>query len=95
MVFSPIYRPLMKPVWSSEISSVKVVLILSAIHADAILYMIFSKVKGRQFFKNCFGLSPFGRHVIRPSLLKIDNFPSIYPSFNALYMKTLISIKKN
>lgn len=37
-------------------------------HPEISLYMTFSKVIGRQFFKNCLGLSPLGKQDIIPSL---------------------------
>ena len=40
---------------------------------DASLYMAFSNV-----IKNCFGLSPFGKHVIISCLCVIESFPFQY-----------------
>ena len=42
--------PEIKPLWSSLINLAKTDLILLAIHADAILYVILSNEMGRQFF---------------------------------------------
>ena len=62
-VFSPINLPFKKPVCSFEIMSLSTNLNLFAIDPEAILYTVSKSVKGRQFFKNCFGLLTFGIHV--------------------------------
>ena len=50
-----------KPDWSKSIILFKTVLNLLGIDPAAILYEIFKRVMGLQFFKKCLGLSPFGR----------------------------------
>ena len=50
---------------------------------------------GRQFFRNCLGLSPFGSHVIIPCLCVTENVPLWYPSFIERLIKCLKSLKKN
>ena len=52
---------------------------LFAMHEDAILYAVFNKVKGRQFFKNLSGLPSFGIHVITPRLWVSDISPQSNP----------------
>ena len=55
--------------------------ILSAIQEDASLYDIFSSEIGRQFFKNCLGLSPLGNSVRIPYLCVVDRVPCSYAKF--------------
>ena len=43
--------------------------------------MVFNKGKGRQYFKNCRGLSPFGIQVIIPNVCATDNSPIENPKF--------------
>ena len=66
-IFSPIYHPVIKPVWSVSITLSRTLLIIFAIHPDAILYVQFNRVKGRQFFNNSLDLFGLGIHVIMPS----------------------------
>ena len=68
LVFSPIYRPLINPVWSVEINLDNTVYSFSAIQPNAILYVSSNRVIGCQFLRNSLGLSPFGRQVIIPCL---------------------------
>ena len=62
-MFSPMKRPEINPVWSSFIIYGKICLNLSAMHADANLYDVFSKDIGLQFFKYNLSLFPLGKHV--------------------------------
>ena len=61
------YLPFVNPDCVSEIKLSNVLLILLARQPDIILYKTFKSVMGRQFFKNCLGLSPLGMHVIIPN----------------------------
>ena len=67
----------MKPVWSEDINFVRTVFNLSAMQPEAILYITFNKVIGRQFLINCLGLSAFGMHVTSPCLYVLDNVPRL------------------
>ena len=51
LVFSPINLPSTKPVCSVLIHLFKTCFILFAIEPDAILYTVFNKVMGHQFFR--------------------------------------------
>ena len=62
-IFSPMNLSGTKPVWSSEIKSDNTDFIRLAIQADASLYETFKSEIGLQFFRNCRGLSPFGKRV--------------------------------
>ena len=72
-MFSPMYLPAMKPVWSLEISSGSTFFILFARQAEANLYEQLSSEIGLQFFKYCLSLFDFGIQVIIPSFCVIDN----------------------
>ena len=50
-VFSLIYLPFIKPVWSLEIILSSTNFILLAIFPEAILYTLFKRVRGLQFLK--------------------------------------------
>ena len=50
-VFSPIYLPFIKPVWSLENFLPSTNFILFAIVPDAIIYTVSERVRGLQFFK--------------------------------------------
>ena len=73
-VFSPIYLPGMKPVWSLLIRIGRTDLIRSAIQLEGSLYTVFRRLIGFQFFINCLELSPFGIQVIMPCFCVIDQF---------------------
>ena len=79
-ILSPIKRPSTKPdcVWEMILSMTNLSLKVRAL--EAILYMTDSREIGLQFFKNCLGLSPLGRQVIKHCLNEMENFQSIYPS---------------
>jgi hypothetical protein len=72
-VFSPIYFPGMKPVWSLLIRIGRTELIRSAIQLEASLYTVFRRLIDLQFFINFLGFSPFGIQVIMPCFCVIDN----------------------
>ena len=61
-------RLLIKPDCVFEIISCKTVRNLAARADEAILYTIDESEIGLQFFRNCLGLSPLGRHEIIHSL---------------------------
>lgn len=67
------YLPFRKPDCVSDISESRTFFILKLIHPEIILYNTFKRVIGRQFFKNCLGLSPFGKHEITPSLCEMGS----------------------
>ena len=67
------YLPLIKPDCVSEIIESNEGFILLLKQPDISLYKTLSRVIGRQFLKYCLGLSPFGIHVIIPSLCEIGN----------------------
>ena len=74
-VFSPIYLPFIKPVWSLGIILPSTNFILFAIVPDAILYTVSKRVRGLQFLKIFFGLLSFGIHVIMPCFLVVESCP--------------------
>ena len=65
-VLSPMNLPGTKPDWSKSILFFKTVLNLLVIDPAAILYEVFKRVMGLQFFKKCLSLSTFVRQVIIP-----------------------------
>lgn len=89
------YLPFKKPDCVSDIRESKTFLILKLIHPEIILYNTFKRVIGRQFFKNCLGLSPFGKHEIKPSLCEMGSFFFIKIQLIALTTKYFISFRKN
>jgi hypothetical protein len=58
-VFSPMNLPGTKPDWSKSSIVFKTVLHLLVIDPAAILYEVFKRVMGLQFFKKCLSLSAF------------------------------------
>lgn len=58
------------------------------------LYTTVNKVMGRQFFKNCFGLSCFRIQVIIPNLFVEDSSPISYDLLIALITKYFKSGQK-
>ena len=78
-MFSPIYLPLIKPVCSKSINLSKTVLNVLATTPDAILYTVFRRDIGLQFFNRWRGLLPLGRQVIIPSFGVTDSSPISYP----------------
>lgn len=89
------YLPFKKPDCVSDIRESKTFLILKLIHPEIILYNTFKRVIGRQFFKNCLGLSPFGKHEITPSLCEMGSSFLIKIQLIALTTKYFISFRKN
>ena len=73
------YLPAIKPVWSLLINVGRTFLILFAITPDPILYTVFNNEIGRQIFRKCLDLSPFGKHVIIPCFCVTDKLPKLYP----------------
>ena len=68
---------------------------------EGILYTIDNNETGRQFFKKCLGLSPFGRQEIVHCLKETEFFYAKNPSFSDLstnnfnfYPKKLLMEKK-
>ena len=74
-VFSPIKRLLINPDWVFEMRLCRTVHNLAARADEAILYTTDRSEIGLQFFRNCLGLSPFGRHEIIHCLREIDICP--------------------
>lgn len=64
-------------------------------HPEISLYMTFSKVIGRQFFKNCLGLSPLGKQDIIPSLWVMGSSCLLNIQFIADTMYNFRSLQKN
>ena len=64
-VFSPIYLPFIKYVWSLEIILSSTNFILFTIVPDATLYTVSKRVRGLHF-SDFFCLFSFGIHVIMP-----------------------------
>ena len=62
-MLSPMYLPLIKPVWSKSINFSRTLFNLLAITPEPILYTVFSSDIGLQFLRKCLGLS-FGKHVM-------------------------------
>ena len=94
-MFSPMKRPEINPVWSSFIIYGKMCLSLSAMHADANLYDVFSKYIGLQFFKYNLSLFPLGKHVITPRFKDSDSTPLEKHPLIALSKNCPTSFQKN
>ena len=67
LILSPVNLPDINPDWSESMSSGKIVLILFAIQPEAILYVVFKREIGLQFYIYFLDLFPFGIQVITPS----------------------------
>ena len=74
----------MKPDCVFEIRLCKTFLSLKDRADEAILYTTESNETGLQFFKNCLGLSPFGRQEMIHCLSEVENCPERNPWFNDL-----------
>ena len=72
-IFSPIQRPLIKPVWSEFINFGSEASILLAKALVAILQSTLSKVIGRQFDKSNREPSSFGIRVMMPLLWEMES----------------------
>lgn len=62
---------------------------------EASLYIIFNRLIGRQFFKNCLGFPAFGIQVIMLNLFELGNCSCLYESLIARVTKIPISFQKN
>ena len=88
-------RPEINPVWSSFIIYSKICLSLSAMHSNANVYDVFSKVIGVQIFKFNLSLFPLGKHVITPRFKDSDSSPLEKHSLIALSKNCPTSLQKN
>ena len=72
-MLSPVNLLDIKPDWSRSIIVGNTVLILLAIHPEAILYVTFNKEIGRQFLIYFLDLLLLGIHVITPSFCVLES----------------------
>ena len=82
------------PVWVGEIKLLRTDLRRLAIVADASLYVTFNNEIGRQFFKKCLGLLPFGMQLKIVCFIVVDNSLPAKHSFSERKTKNLILLQK-